>query len=184
MIEKIVNYEELVKKGCLFAPQAGFAYSHLNDKPVGTLYIFSCLGVYLKQKEVQIVAHLDFDKRIHLSQMLDYLYKKKVITNGSFDKACLIKSEKTNELTFQKSFDYLTSFIDDVQVLQKNYSPVNFAFDEFGKFYKINMAEGKMYSIMEVVDLLMKRLSRHELICANEAIEHKSFPSNFLKKLE
>ncbi|MFA5303818.1 MAG: hypothetical protein WC393_04765 [Candidatus Nanoarchaeia archaeon] len=171
MIEKIISYEELMKKNCLFAPQAGFAYSYLNDKPVGTLYIFSCLGVYLKQGDVQIVAHLDFDKKIHLSQMLDYLFKKKVIANSSFDKAYLIKSEKTNEFTFQRSFDYLTSFIDDVQVLQKNYSPVNFAFDESGKFCTINRVKEKMYSIMEFVDIAMKRLSRNELICANESIK-------------
>jgi hypothetical protein len=171
MIENIINYEDLNENNCFFVPQAGFAYSNINEKYLATLNVFSCVGIYLKQNNVQILAHLDCEPKRHLREMLDYLYNKNIIKNDFFEKAIIIESSKSSQKNSFNSFEYLQSFIKKVDIIKKNYNPLNFGFDISGNFYEISCVSEKTFSFEQCINFISKRFAQKKLICKNHKIE-------------
>jgi hypothetical protein len=171
MIEKIIMREELNYNNCFFVPQAGFAYSKFGEKKLVTFYIYSCLGIYLKQGNVQILAHIDSNPKKNLFEMLNYLHKKEVIKNNSFDEVKLIIGLQSSINNYKKSLEFLKPFVKNIDIISKNYSPVNFGFDELGKFYNVIKVKNKLFSFDEFLSILVRRFSQKSLICENEKLE-------------
>jgi len=165
MIEKSISHDELIKQGCIFAPQAGFAYSSYNS--LGTLNIYSCISVCLFQGEVRVLAHLDCEPVKHTCEMLDYLFKKNAIKNEKFQKAYLVLSEKTPKIKLNSLKDYVSVFSEKVESFLEP-SPVNFCINDLGNICLIQGVKDKKYSQKEAEEFLAKRLLRKNLICANE----------------